>query len=59
MNWDIESLRKAIQENDPEAAQRILLGLPAWPRPKEGVSTAVMVPAGRGGKRKRAPDKGE
>ena len=48
MTWDFDALKKMLQENDETAGKAALDKLPRWPRPKPGVSVALM---GKGIKR--------
>jgi hypothetical protein len=50
MTWDLEALRKALQENDEAQGKALLDKLPQWPRLKAGGSQAVMVPKRRKGR---------
>ena len=59
MSFNVEKLRKAMQENDEGKGAEALGRLPKWARPKPGASTALFVPKRRkaGGERGKTPAK--
>ena len=51
MSWDIDALVELLRKNDDEKGKEVVARLPHIPRPKPGVSVALM---GKGIKRPKS-----